>query len=106
MADPPRHGDVWLARLDKLRPVLVITRDPYAARLTHVTVVPITSTIRGTAGEVEVGPAEGLVRASVANCDAATTIPAASLQRRLGTLGVGRVDELCDTLAATFSCGR
>ena len=29
----PRRGDVWLAEVDKIRPVIVLTRDPMGALL-------------------------------------------------------------------------
>lgn len=28
MPPAPRHGEIWLAQLDKRRPVVVLTRDP------------------------------------------------------------------------------
>jgi mRNA-degrading endonuclease toxin of MazEF toxin-antitoxin module len=43
----PRRGDVWLAQLDKVRPVIILTRDPLAGLLNAVIVAPITSMVRG-----------------------------------------------------------
>ena len=47
---------IHIARLDKPRPVVVLTRELIRPRLTNVTVAPITSTIRGLSTEVLVGP--------------------------------------------------
>lgn len=43
----PRRGEVWLVELDKVRPAVVMTRDPMGRYLRRVIVGPITSTIRG-----------------------------------------------------------
>ena len=48
------------ARLDKTRPVLILTRDVVRPHLSRVTVAPITSTIRRLSTEVPVGTANGL----------------------------------------------
>jgi len=44
------------ARLDKTRPVLVLTREVVRHVRTIVTVAPITKTIRGSSTEVPVDP--------------------------------------------------
>ena len=56
---PPRRGDVWLAQLDKVRPVIILTRDPMGRLLHAVVTAPVTSTVRGLSTEVPVGPADG-----------------------------------------------
>lgn len=77
---------IHAARLDKLRPVLVLTRELVRPHLTRVTVAPITSTIRGLSTEVPVGPANGLDHDSVISCDNIVTVPATALGRQLGYL--------------------
>ena len=52
--------EVCLARLDKTRPVVVLTRAAAREAMTKVTVAPITSTVKGLSSEVPVRPAEGL----------------------------------------------
>ena len=39
--------EICLARLDKTRPVLVLTREVARAAMTKVTVAPLTSTVKG-----------------------------------------------------------
>lgn len=77
---------IWLARLDKKRPVLVLTREAVRAARHLVTVAPITSTVRGLSSEVSVGQHNGLQQDSVANLDSITTIPRSALLRPLGAL--------------------
>jgi mRNA interferase MazF len=77
---------IHLARLDKSRPVLILTRELVRPRLTNVTVAPITTTIRGVSTEVAVGPRNGLDADSVVSCDNIQTIPNARLGRQIGYL--------------------
>ncbi len=77
---------IHLARLDKTRPVLVLTRELIRPHLTNVTVAPITSTIRGLSTEVPVDRRNGLDHESVVSCDNIQTIPTADLGRQLGQL--------------------
>lgn len=77
---------IWLARLDKSRPVLVLTREEVRAVRDLVSVAPITSTIRGLSSEVPVGQRNGLDRDSVINLDSIATIPRGALLRPLGAL--------------------
>ncbi|MDO5498291.1 MAG: type II toxin-antitoxin system PemK/MazF family toxin [Propionibacteriaceae bacterium] len=78
--------EVCLARLDKTRPVVVLTREPARAAMTKVTVAPITSTIKGLSSEVPVGPHNGLEQASVISLDNVLTIPIHLLGRTVGFL--------------------
>lgn len=74
------------ARLDKTRPVLILTRELVRPHLTRVSVAPITSTIRGLSTEVPVGSANGLDHDSVISCDNIVTVPTSALSRHLGYL--------------------
>jgi mRNA interferase MazF len=67
----PKRGDLWLAELDKPRPVVVLTRDPLGSHLNAVVVGPVTSTVRGLSTEVPVGPEDGARISSVVNLDTA-----------------------------------
>jgi len=75
-----------LARLDKTRPVLVLTRELVRPHLRRVTIAPITSTAKGLSTELAVGPRNGLDHESVVSLDNALTIPAVDLGRQLGFL--------------------
>lgn len=77
---------IHLAKLDKTRPVLVLTRELVRHRLTSVTVAPITSRIRGLSTEVPVGVRNGLEDSSAVNLDNIATIAVADLGRQIGRL--------------------
>jgi mRNA interferase MazF len=78
--------EIRLARLDKTRPVVVLTREAARVAMTKVTVAPITTSIKGLSSEVRVGPGNGLDRDSVIAVDNVVTIPTALLGRTLGHL--------------------
>jgi mRNA interferase MazF len=77
---------IHLAKLDKVRPVLVLTRDVMRPYLSSVTVAPITSTVRGISTEVLVGEDNGLQHESVVNCDSISTIRVEQLMQPIGFL--------------------
>jgi mRNA interferase MazF len=78
--------DIYVAHLDKSRPVVVLTREPVRAAMRRVTVAPITSTAKGLSTEVPVGPANGLDEACVISCDNIITIDRSALGRHIGFL--------------------
>lgn len=66
---------IHLARLDKSRPVLVLTRELVRAHLNTVTIAPLTTTIRGLSTEVPCGTDNGLQERCAVACDHITTHP-------------------------------
>ena len=82
--------EIALARLDKTRPVLILTRETARAAMSKVTVAPITSTVRGLSSEVAVGRANGLDHESAVALDNVVTIPASLLGRTIGFLPEGQ----------------
>ena len=93
---------IWLARLDKTRPVLVLTREEVRAMRRLVTVAPITSTVRGLSSEVSVGRRNGLEHDSAVNLDSITTIPREALVRPVGALLQEQEDALTRAFHAAF----
>jgi mRNA interferase MazF len=93
---------IHLARLDKSRPVLVLTRELVRPHLTNVTVAPITSTIRGLSTEVHVGRPNGLDHPSVVSCDNVQTIPKVRLGRLIGYLLPAQEGELSEAIRSAF----
>lgn len=77
---------IHLARLDKTRPAVILTREHALGAMTKVTVAPITSRVRGLTSEVAVGPHHGLDAPSVITCDNVQTINAADVGRLVGRL--------------------
>ncbi|MET0604218.1 MAG: type II toxin-antitoxin system PemK/MazF family toxin [Baekduia sp.] len=93
---------IHIARLDKSRPVLVLTRELVRPHLTTVTVAPISTTIRGLSTEVAVDAANGLAGPSVVSCDNITTIRADALGKQVGVLLDHQEQVLSDAISAAF----
>ena len=93
---------IHAARLDKTRPVLILTREVVRPHLSRVTVAPITTTIRGLSTEVPVGPANGLDHASVVSCENIVTVAVSALGRQLGFLLAEQETALRDAIRAAF----
>ncbi len=83
------RGDIFEADLPGVgdHPVVVVTRDVAIPVLSAVTVVLVTSTIRGHRAEVPLGREQGLDHESVANCDQVFTLSKGRLGTRRGQLG-------------------
>ncbi len=93
---------IHMARLDKSRPVLVLTREAVRPVMNTVTVAPITTTIRGLSTEVSLGSANGLDERCVVACDHVTTIPVAALGAQIGRLLDDQETELTGAIHAAF----
>ena len=93
---------IHLAELDKVRPLLVLTRERVRPYLRRVTVAPITSRVRGLSTEVPVDHRNGLEQQSVVSCDDITTVPKTALRRLLGYLLPEQELELSDAIHNAF----
>ena len=93
---------IHLAGTEKLRPVVILTREEVRPYLTWVTVAPITSTRRGLQTEVPVGPPNGLDHESVISCDNVHTIRVTELGMHIGFLLPAQEPSLTDALIAAF----
>ena len=92
-----KQYEIWWAALPKpagRRPVLLLSRDSAYVYLHKFLAVEITTTIRNIVEEVPLGPAEGLPRPCVANCDNIRTVAREVLEKRIGRLSTGRSGEL------------
>jgi mRNA interferase MazF len=98
------HGQVWWADLDKIRPVVVLTRARVASRLTRVLVAPVTTVVRSIATEVGLGSAEGVKDGSVANLDNVQLVPVDRFLRRAGHISSRRWSEFCAAMVAVMDC--
>ncbi len=85
------------------RPVVLVSRDSAYAVRASVTVIEVSTTIRGIASEVALGLRAGLPRKCVANADNIATIPKKWLEARLAALRVEKLAEL--DAAIRFSLG-
>ncbi len=92
-----RRGEVWWAALPKpagRRPVVLVSRDEAYAVRALVTVVPVTTRVRGIPVEVPLGREEGLPRRCAANADTIATIPKGALAGYAGVLGPEKIAAL------------
>jgi mRNA-degrading endonuclease toxin of MazEF toxin-antitoxin module len=72
--------------------------------LSTVTVIAITSTLRGSPTEVELGTAEGLKGPSCANLTNLFTVRQSELHHFVGTVGPAKMREICQALAIACGC--
>lgn len=93
---------IRLARLDKTRPVVVLTRDAARPVMSKVTVAPITSTVKGLASEVPVDRENGLDHAGAIAVDNLVTIPARTLGRLIGHLSPAQERDLARAVVVAF----
>jgi mRNA interferase MazF len=100
-----RRGEVWLADLDKTRPVIVLTRDPLGRLLHSVIIAPVTSTVRGLSTEVPLGRDDGIRHPSVANLDNVQLVSRDRFRTRIGRAQPATMTALCAALAVAADCG-
>jgi mRNA interferase MazF len=91
---PTEHGELWQARVDKLRPVVVVSRDDLRGRRARTTVASVTTHLTDAPSAVLIDHRDGLPEASVINCDELVTIPKTALVRRIGRLSADRREAL------------
>ena len=99
-----RRGEIWLAELDKRRPVVVLTRDPLRRVLHSVIAGPVTSTVRGSSTEVDLTPADGVRKPSVVNLDHLQLVPRARMVRRVGRVAPTTLRAICAATAEAIGC--
>jgi mRNA interferase MazF len=107
MADRLDRGEIWLLQLprpDKRRPVLVLSRSSLLPLLHTVSVAAITSSLRGSPTEVELGSEEGLKQVSCVNLCNLFTVRQDQLRTFVGSLSAAKMREVCRALAVATGC--
>jgi mRNA interferase MazF len=94
MSRPTEHGEIWIAAIDKRRPVVIVSRDDVRGGRDQATVASITRTVHGVPSEVTLDHRDGLPEFSVINCDVLQTLSKVKLERRVGRLSQARIDLL------------
>src|ERR1700722_11011458 len=105
MTPVPRRGEVWLAKLGKVRTGIMLTPDTRSSLLNAVVVAPVTSTVGGVSTEVVVGREDGIPRTSVANLDNTQLMARTRLRRRVGRARPATLEALCAALSVAVDCG-
>ena len=107
MARRLNRGELWLLsrpKPDKRRPVLILSRPSLIRSLHTVTVVPVTSTLRGSPTEVEIGVDEGLKKPSCVNLCNVFTVTQHELERFVGSLTADKMARVCRALVIACGC--
>lgn len=94
--------EIRLAKLDKTRPVVILTRQPALAAMTKATVAPITSTIKGLSSEVLLDSTNGIDHRSAIAVDNITTIPSKNIGRLVGYLSPQQEIQLARAITFSF----
>lgn len=92
-----KQYEIWWADLPKpagRRPILLLSRESAYDVLSKFVAAEITATIRRIPIEVALGPAEGMPKPCVVNCDSLRTISKAQLVRRISRIPARRVSEV------------
>lgn len=94
--------EICLARLDKTRPAVILTREAARPAMTKVTIAPLTTTIKGLSSEVKVGQSNGLGSECVVALDNVTTIPVELLGRTVGYLDADQEAQLARSMVVAY----
>ena len=89
MNTEPAPGEIWFAELgivEKSRPVLVLAYPKDSDARALVVVAPLTSQIRGSRGEVDLGKLRWLPKPSAVNMQGLASFDRHYLTRKLGNL--------------------
>ena len=95
----PKRGEVWLVDMGyaaKVRPALVLSVPIEGDELAITTVIPHTTSVRGTRFEVESNVR--WLKEGVFDAQGIGTYPTVKLTRRLGTLSADRLNEVEESL--------
>jgi len=96
-----KPGDIWAVDLGmaaKVRPCLVITRQPGSDELDVFTVVAHTTSLRGNRWEISI-PKSFLKDEGAFDVQRIATVASVKLERRLGELTSAELDKILDLLA-------
>lgn len=107
MARRVNRGEIWLLNLtrpDKRRPVVVLSRPSLIGLLQTVTVAAVTSTLRGSPTEVEVGVEDGLKVTSCVNLCNLFTVRQSELRTFVGSLSPTKMRSVCRALSIACAC--
>src|SRR5436190_16718608 len=105
----PQPGEIWLADLGlaaKTRPVVIVSRqDPDPPR-SLILYMPLTTQRRDSPYEVPLPRLSFLDRESVANVQGLGSLPTVRLERRIGRLSAGTMEQLKDAPAFALDLER
>ena len=101
-----KQYEIWWARLPEPsgeRPVLLLSRNEAYQFLNRFVVAEVTSRVRGTPIEVQLGTQEGMPKLCAANFDNLFTLGGQRFLRRMGQLAPERWTEVKRALGYSFN---
>jgi mRNA interferase MazF len=106
MTQDINRGEIWWADVpgDKVRPVLVLTRQRFVPRLASLLVAPVTTRVRAIPTEVALDPGDGLSRQCAANFDNVFTLHRSRFKSRIARLDDERLTEVCRAYRFAAGC--
>lgn len=99
------RGDVYWHKFkepDKVRPVLIITRDEAISELNAVTVIPTTTTIRDVPSQILLTEEDGVSESCVLNIDWIQTVPKTRLRGFITHLSDEKMPEVFEVIRFAF----
>ena len=96
-----KRGELWIAAIDKMRPVLIMST---FTGLHDVQIIPATTRIRGLVTEVGLGKTDGLNYDCVLNAQQLQLGPTGVLSARIGELGPDKLAEVCRAVKEAIGC--
>jgi mRNA interferase MazF len=97
----PDRGEVWLIDLGfaaKIRPCLVLSVSPHTSDRDLITLVPHTTSVRGSRFEVAVP--KSFLKTGAFDVQGLVTVPPARLIRKLGSLQAAEIDSISGAVKA------
>ena len=100
------RGDVWWGDVpgDKVRPVVVLTRQRFTSKLASLLVAPVTTTVRNIPTEVALDAEDGLPRRCAANFDNVFTLHRSRFKSRITRLDDERLGDICRAYRFAAGC--
>jgi mRNA interferase MazF len=89
---------------DKIRPVVILTRDGSIPSLAKVTAAPITSTRRGVTAELMLDETDGMKVPCAVNLHNLITVPKENLGNWVTRLSSDRIEAICQALRFALDC--
>lgn len=103
------QGEIWWAKLEGeagSRPVVILTRSGIIPRLTHITVAPLTRSVRNIPTHVRIPRTDGVYSDCAANLDNIQTIAKTALYQKVVRLRHERLEEIFAAIRMAFEMPR
>lgn len=97
---------MWWAETEHAgrRPAVILTRPETILSLPVVLAAFATTAIRSLDTEVVLDESDGMPQRCVVNLDTPELVPKSLLVEKIGSLSVGRMNEICRALASAVNC--